>query len=145
MRPALVSILYNGVAGSSMPAWRALSKQQIADIAAYVQTLHGSESEAAPSDRSLARGGELFATSCASCHGVNGEGNGPAAHVYEPRPFNFHHIQPSTQRIVAVLQNGVPGSAMPAFPGFSADDRKAVAAFVRSLYKTPTKAQGGAQ
>lgn len=133
---ALASILYNGVAGSAMPAWRDLGEQERADIVAYVQTLHDTPSHGAtkPDDRTLARGAQLFATSCSSCHGVNGAGDGPAAHVYQPRPFNFQHIQPDTHRIMTALENGVPGSSMPAFPGFGHDDRQAVAAYVRSLY-----------
>lgn len=55
----LVSILYNGLAGSSMPAWRTLNEQQIADIAAYVQTLHVSRSEPAPHDRARAPGAAI--------------------------------------------------------------------------------------
>lgn len=134
--PGLISILHNGVAGSSMPAWRDLTDRELADVASYVHSLHEPSrvDEQEPDSRMLAEGAQLFANSCASCHGVDGEGDGPAAQVYKPRPFNFHNIQPNTQRILAVLEHGVPGTAMPDFPGFSKSQRRAVAAYVRSLY-----------
>jgi mono/diheme cytochrome c family protein len=33
---------------------------------------------------------EIFATRCASCHGDEGRGNGPASAVLNPKPQNFH-------------------------------------------------------
>jgi mono/diheme cytochrome c family protein len=34
----------------------------------------------APSDESLARGKEIFEINCSTCHGMNGNGQGPASH-----------------------------------------------------------------
>jgi high-affinity iron transporter len=41
----------------------------------------------APPD--MARGAALYAQNCASCHGVAGHGDGPAARTLNPRPVNF--------------------------------------------------------
>lgn len=133
----LASILHEGVAGSAMPAWRDLDDQALADLSRFVQSLNeqDEQDEESADDRTLARGSQLYATSCASCHGIHGEGDGPAGRIYKPRPFNFQNIQPHTERIVHVLEHGVPGSAMPAFPAYDEDDRKAVSAYVRSLYE----------
>ena len=35
------------------------------------------------------RGKALFLGKCQLCHGASGEGNGPAAAAYNPRPVNF--------------------------------------------------------
>jgi cytochrome c5 len=35
------------------------------------------------------RGKNLFLEKCQLCHGAGGEGNGPAAIAYNPRPANF--------------------------------------------------------
>ncbi len=35
------------------------------------------------------RGKNLFLEKCQLCHGASGEGNGPAAVAYNPRPANF--------------------------------------------------------
>lgn len=36
---------------------------------------------------------QLFKTRCSSCHGPNGEGNGPAAAGLNPKPRNYHDAQ----------------------------------------------------
>ncbi|HEY3997508.1 MAG TPA: cytochrome c [Candidatus Xenobia bacterium] len=38
----------------------------------------------------IAAGKALFAKNCASCHGPNGEGNGPAGMMLDPKPRNYH-------------------------------------------------------
>ncbi len=35
------------------------------------------------------RGHRVYETRCEVCHGVNGDGKGPAAAHYDPRPTNF--------------------------------------------------------
>jgi len=59
---------------SQMPAFGAddiLSAEQIDDVANYVETLSGGEADAAAAEL----GKQVFADSCAACHGDNGEGN----------------------------------------------------------------------
>ena len=33
---------------------------------------------------------EIFASRCATCHGPNGDGNGPASAALNPKPRNYH-------------------------------------------------------
>ncbi len=33
---------------------------------------------------------DIFASRCATCHGPNGDGNGPGAPALNPKPRNFH-------------------------------------------------------
>lgn len=137
---AFATILHEGVAGSSMPAWRDLTAQQVADLAAYVGSLHATTLPVAASDSETARGAELYAQNCTACHGVRGNGDGAAAIALLPRPFDFRHVQPAPQEIDRVLREGVPGSAMPAFPGLNAADRQALVAYLATLAATPAPA-----
>jgi cbb3-type cytochrome oxidase cytochrome c subunit/cytochrome c553 len=132
----LSSVLWNGVAGSSMPPWRQLPAEDLRALVAYIQSLHP-PSAAPPTqeDTSLDEGKSLFATNCASCHGDRGAGNGPAAGALAPAPTNFHLKKPTQERVWEVLENGLPGTAMPPWTSqLSADQRRALVGFVRSLY-----------
>jgi cytochrome c oxidase cbb3-type subunit 2/cytochrome c oxidase cbb3-type subunit I/II len=135
----LSSVLWNGVAGSSMPPWRQLPTEDLRALVAYIHSLH--PPTAAPSTQeftALNEGKSLFAANCASCHGDRGAGNGPAAGALAPPPTNFHLKKPTQDRVWEVLENGVPGTAMPPWRSqLSADQRRALVEFVPSLYAPP--------
>ncbi len=135
----LSSVLWNGVAGSAMPPWRQLPAEDLRALVAYVESLH--VPHAAPSTEEaagLGLGKALFAATCASCHGESGAGNVPAAGALAPPPTNFHLKKPTQERAWDVLENGVPGTAMPPWQNqLSADQRRALVEFVRSLYDPP--------
>jgi mono/diheme cytochrome c family protein len=88
-----------------------------------------------------ADGGRLYAQHCSSCHGVGGDGRGVAA-VYPPaRYFGFDRFKfahtangiPTDQDLAGIIQNGIPGSAMPGFPQLSEAERAAIIGHVRNL------------
>jgi mono/diheme cytochrome c family protein len=86
----------------------------------------------------VAKGKDLFQTTCASCHGDNGEGNGPTAVTLNPKPRNFHELTgwkngSKVAQIYKTLQDGIPGSAMASFNYLPPIDRFALIHFVRSL------------
>ncbi len=138
---SLAGILRHGVIGTAMPAWRDFDDQQLADVVAYVRTLHTPSTLPASDPALLARGATLYAQQCASCHGIEGDGQGPAASVFAPRPFSFQYLTPAPDEIDRVLREGVAGSAMPAFPGLNDEARRALAAYVRTLRRdTPGEA-----
>jgi cbb3-type cytochrome oxidase cytochrome c subunit/cytochrome c553 len=140
----LSSVLWNGVAGSSMPPWRQLPTEDLRALVAYIHSLH--PPSAVPStqeDMSLNEGKSLFAANCASCHGDKGAGNGPAAGALAPAPTNFHLKEPTQERAREVLEKGLPGTAMPPWTSqLSADQRLALVGFVRSLYGPQQGAPG---
>lgn len=72
-----------GVAvGSSefMPAWRfELSDDQVNDIVDYLQIINDG----------VRRGEVVYRTNCILCHGVNADGQGRAARIYDPPPANL--------------------------------------------------------
>ena len=138
----LSSVLWNGVAGSAMPPWRQLPTEDLRALIAYIQSVNAPG--ATPRIQEAAGLGKaLFAATCASCHGVTGEGNGPAAGALAPAPTNFHLKKPTEERAWDVLENGVPGTAMPPWRNqLSADERHALLEFVRSLYDPPQENEG---
>jgi cbb3-type cytochrome c oxidase subunit I len=140
----LSSVLWNGVAGSSMPPWRQLPAEDLRALVAYVHSLHGPTASPSTQDaKTLDDGQSLFVANCASCHGGGGAGNGPAAGALAPPPTNFKLKKPTQERAWDVLENGVPGTAMPPWRNqLSADQRSALVEFVRSLYAPPEENSG---
>ena len=133
----LAHILWNGRAGSAMPAWRDFPAMDLASLATYVQTLHATSLETAQAPAPiLARGAVVYARNCLTCHGAQGDGNGPAALSFLPRPANFTAVQPDTARAIQVLNEGIPGAGMAPWPSLVPSDKQALAAFVRTLFKS---------
>jgi Tol biopolymer transport system component/mono/diheme cytochrome c family protein len=66
-------------------------------------------------------GQAIYARQCASCHGTNGQGDGPAATRLQPPPSNLtQHLtvgKHSDGEVFRWIRHGIPGSAMPAQGG----------------------------
>jgi high-affinity iron transporter len=97
----------------------------------------------------LSRGATLFGENCASCHGREGRGDGPAAKGLDPAPSNFHDTARMAQRSVYGLYNtitlGVAGTGMAAYRALGEDDRWALAFYVsRFPISAPDLAKGEA-
>lgn len=91
----------------------------------------GDPSPAQPPD--LRRGEALWQEQCASCHGVDGAAQTPAALALTPPPTNLLQGASLTPyRVFNATNFGIEGTAMPSFP-FGEDDRWAVAFYVLSL------------
>ncbi len=89
----------------------------------------------------LARGAEVYAASCASCHGDRGRGDGPAGRGLDPVPANLADAEglrdASPIDFYRRITIGVAGTAMPAFEtSLTADDRWAAAVY-SSLLRLP--------
>jgi cytochrome c oxidase cbb3-type subunit I/II len=135
----LSSVLWNGVVGSAMPPWRQLPAEDLSALIACIHALHGPDSVS--STREVTTSGEgkaLFAVNCASCHGETGAGNGGAAGALAPAPTNFHLKQPTQERAWDVLENGIPGTAMPPWKSqLTEKQRHSLVEYLRSLYDLP--------
>jgi mono/diheme cytochrome c family protein len=129
-------VLWNGIPGSSMPPWRQLPAEDLRTLIAYVQSLGvPSAPSRSPETASVDQGKALFAANCASCHGDQGSGNGPAAGALAPPPTNFNVKRPTQRRVLDVLENGIPGTAMPPWKRqLDQEQQQALAEFVHSLY-----------
>jgi mono/diheme cytochrome c family protein len=93
-----------------------------------------------------ARGKPLYATYCASCHGVHGDGDGPVAASLNPKPARHSDGQYmdglSNAHLFQVIKNGgasVGKSPLMAPWGGTLDDAQIrdVIAYVRTLAKPP--------
>ena len=90
-----------------------------------------------PTPELIAKGKVLFMVNCASCHGQNGMGDGPAAAALNPKPRNFHEgywkYGGGIARVVQTISTGSPGTAMAAFTNLSIEERFAIAHYERSF------------
>ena len=80
-----------------------------------------------------ARGKDVYQRNCASCHGMNGDGNGPGAATLRPRPANFTEHEYTLEHLSRVFANGVAGTGMQAWRDLPVEDQSAVAAVVRGF------------
>jgi len=75
---------------------------------------------------SVERGKVLYDTYCSSCHGKNGDGNGPAAASLRPRPTNFLDLKymPMRSRVdhYEVIAGGRLNTAMPPWKDTLSDE-----------------------
>jgi len=134
-------VLWNGVAGSSMPAWRDLSTGDLAAVARVVRGFHAAQPEPHLPASILELGAQVYAANCEQCHGENGAGDGPAASQYALVPANLRGERPSLAQSLHVLRNGVEGTEMaPWTARLSEAELSAVAYYVRGFFET-----GGAQ
>jgi high-affinity iron transporter len=89
----------------------------------------------APPD--LEEGAQLFAQTCATCHGPNGQGDGPAAAALSPKPANFHDdaVMAGLTPFKAfnVIRFGVKGTSMAPFEALDEKQRWALAFYLFSL------------
>jgi cytochrome c oxidase cbb3-type subunit I/II len=131
----LSDILWNGVPGSAMPRWNRLSHRDLQDLASYVRSIQITDRRETSDPTLIEQGRDLYRHECTGCHGINGEGNGPAAGALAPRPANFHEARPTLAYAFEVLKNGIPGTAMPPWQAQLTDtQRVAVVAYLESLY-----------
>ncbi len=94
------------------------------------------------SEAAIARGKEVYEQRCVPCHGVKGDGNGPAAtFLYKQRPRNFTFGEfkfrltkgplPTDADLLRTITRGVRGTAMPAWFELPLEDRLAVIQYIK--------------
>jgi len=138
----LFNTIGRGLTNSNMPIWNTFTKQQRADLVAYIKIFSPRwEKEKAgepikiPAEPpvtldSIAHGKALFAKlECWKCHGTHGEGDGPSAATLTDskdnpiRPYNFalggndsrFKCGSTNQDIYKIFMTGVDGTPMPSF------------------------------
>lgn len=89
--------------------------------------------------------GEVYRRQCVACHGETGEGNGPAAVAFNPKPANLTDPEFMSERtdeeLLNVLRQGK--GAMPAFSAILSDeDLVRMVRYIRTLSAKP-QAPGG--
>lgn len=93
-------------------------------------------------DEMVAAGELAYANNCASCHGVEGDGEGPGAKYLNPKPRNFqlgtyklrstpNGELPTQHDLFRTITNGIENSMMPAFASLSEDERWGLVEVIR--------------
>jgi mono/diheme cytochrome c family protein len=135
----LFNSVTRGFVTTNMPAWRPLTRQNRADVVAYIKTFSARwktarqgtpisiPPEPAVNIASILHGRQLFQNlECWKCHGATGHGDGPSAHELTDskdnpiRPYNFETgsrfmCGVSNQDLYRIFMTGLDGSPMPSF------------------------------
>jgi mono/diheme cytochrome c family protein len=136
----VADVLWNGVAGTAMQAWRDYPPGDLAAIARVVQGFHAGQDAAVP-DSLIAIGARVYTANCVQCHGQDGRGNGSAAAELTIAPTDFRAQRPTMDRSLRALRDGIPGTRMASWTGrLSESEIVAAAAYVRQFF-----AAGGAR
>jgi len=86
----------------------------------------------------LAKGRDLYKANCASCHGDNGQGDGPAGLFMNPRPRNFQVLTgwtngPKISEMYKTLEEGIVRNGMASYNYLPPADRFALIHYVQTF------------
>jgi cytochrome c oxidase cbb3-type subunit III len=114
MRPSFISrcVLAVFLAASGLAAWSQSPQKNVRPVST--------------------RGKQTFASTCAGCHGLDGRGGERAPNITD----NPKVLRLSDAQISHIIENGVPGTGMPAFHSLARTDVQAVVGYLRSLQGT---------
>jgi len=160
----LFDTIARGLDRSNMPQWSTFTRQQRADLVAWVKhfsprfvgekpgTPIEIPSEPAVTADRIKAGREVYArVQCWKCHGVTGEANGPSASTLQDdlgrpiAPYNFtEKARPKcgdTDRdIYRIFMTGLDGTPMPSFAdNIKPDEAWDLVFYLRSLMSEPSK------
>lgn len=94
--------------------------------------------------RRLQHGRDVYLRRCVQCHGMNGDGAGPAAAMLYPKPRDYRRgffkftstpygMKPHKEDLLRTVRRGVPGTSMPAFDLLPEQDLQDVLDYVLVL------------
>jgi cytochrome c oxidase cbb3-type subunit 2 len=94
------------------------------------------------SEEWIAHGKQVYERRCLGCHGVDGDGNGPAStFMYNQRPRNFNNAVfkfrltgepvPTDGDLLRTISRGIRGTAMPPWYDIPLNDRLAVIQYIK--------------
>ena len=81
-------------------------------------------------------GAEIFKTNCATCHGPQGHGDGPAGQSLDPKPKDLSELQKivGDDYLFWRISEGKPGTSMVAWKGILTEEQIwQVVSFIRTL------------
>ncbi|MEE9260329.1 MAG: ethylbenzene dehydrogenase-related protein [Candidatus Scalindua sediminis] len=94
----------------------------------------------------IVAGKKIYEKRCYYCHGIKGDGNGPAAPRLDPKPRNFTRNEykirstelgtlPTDEDLFRIITSGVEGTAMPFWSTLSSEERWQVIYYVKTFYE----------
>ena len=101
----------------------------------YAQKSKQATSTGPTHKRDSEAGRELFESTCAGCHGLDGRGGEKGPNIATRAEISRR----SDDEILTILQNGIPGAGMPAFARLGDTKLQAVVQHLRSLQGLTTK------
>lgn len=143
----LFDTISRGVHSTAMPSWLPLTKQERADLIAYVMTFSARFKEEKPdaavqippetpnTPDSIQRGKEQFQKlKCAECHGPEGRGNGPSAPSLRDVkgnpivPYDFttgerFKCGETNRDLFRIFMTGLDGTPMPSYSDYLKPDQ----------------------
>lgn len=91
----------------------------------------------------LEKGKASYATNCTTCHGDNGDGNGVAGAMMNPKPRNFiadkFKLGDKPEKVFKAISQGLPNTSMVGFGHLSEEDRWALTHYVLGFRKAGKK------
>ncbi|MBT4029301.1 MAG: hypothetical protein HN844_01655 [Planctomycetes bacterium] len=135
----VTDVIYNGIPGTAMPAYKHLPKSWSLNAAAFVLSLVPEAERAVQEELKCPSGDHelktegvdvenLYQAACGICHGKQGHGDGVPAVLSTLKDSLGHPIRPrafatgvmkggrDTHSLMNRIRFGMPGSPMPAFP-----------------------------
>ena len=96
------------------------------------------------SSEAIAAGKDIYERKCYYCHGIKGDGNGPAAPRLDQKPRNFTRNEykirstglgnlPTDDDLFRIVSSGVEGTAMPFWNSLSAKERWQVIHYIKTF------------
>jgi cytochrome c oxidase cbb3-type subunit 2 len=155
----LLKTITEGLSGTEMPGWKALSQKERWQVVQYIKTLakdfseYGSPEETVkvgrpipPTPNSINKGRKIYQKAkCWECHGQEGKGDGPSAGTLKDDwgfsiiPTNLTHGWEfrrgnTPQDIFITLSTGINGTPMPSyFDSLSEEERWHLANYLSTL------------
>lgn len=133
----LLNTITEGLPSTAMPAFRdELTTGESESVVSYLRELADHELQPNPQQGGWAE--RNYRAYCASCHGIDGDGSGPAAGRLDPEPRDFRNPQwmagQSDGHLTDVIGEGRPGTAMPPFQALlTKDERASLAKYIKDF------------
>lgn len=108
--------------------------------------MHDVSGKIPETEDAIVAGKVIYEKWCYYCHGIKGNGNGPAAPRMDPKPRNFARNEykirstefgtlPTDEDIFRIITSGVEGTAMPFWSNLSSEKRWQVVYYIKTFYK----------
>jgi cytochrome c oxidase cbb3-type subunit 2/cytochrome c oxidase cbb3-type subunit I/II len=147
----MAQVLWNGVAGTAMPAWRDLSRDDLGSLVRYLTDPRPPgplrHDRVQPPAEMLALGKRVYDDNCAQCHGPDGAADGFAALSLAIAPTNFRQQRLWQGRMTAdgvprVLRDGIEGTMMASWQTrLTREEMAAVAEYVFQFFRDEAAAR----